>query len=403
MITLVQLYSARDHLPWESVLDQIAQLGFDGVEGFFASFEEPAEFRAALEARGLTMPQAHLPLVYLEQDFDQALAGARALGVHVVIAPWLPADQRPGDVAGWQALGRRLDAIEARLRAQGLRFAWHNHDFEFLPLADGRCGLDILLAEAPGMDWQADLGWMLRGGVSPVPWLHRHAGRIVSVHLKDVQAETEGASEGGWADLGHGLTDWRPIFAAMAGLPRLSSQVAEHDNPADLGRFLSRWKVAQEGLTSDRPGLLYEGFGHVTLMCRDLEGQLAFYRDVLGLAEMFRLVLPDGRQSLALRLNDRQHLELWAGASAPGSGGWHQIGLQVADLQDSLASLRKRGLGLSAPDGTALVPEGGDPIAPGADGNRRACFTDPEGNRIVLIEMARNSLQARAVARLRRD
>jgi len=30
MITLVQLFSARDFLPWDDVLDQIAHLGFDG-------------------------------------------------------------------------------------------------------------------------------------------------------------------------------------------------------------------------------------------------------------------------------------------------------------------------------------------------------------------------------------
>jgi lactoylglutathione lyase len=43
------------------------------------------------------------------------------------------------------------------------------------------------------------------------------------------------------------------------------------------------------------------------------------------------------------------------------------------------------------------------PLKRGADGNRQAWIEDPDGNRIELMEMAPDGLQARAVQRLRRS
>lgn len=248
MTTLVQLYSARNFKPWPKVLDLVAENGFDGVEGFFETFDDPAAFRADLEARGLAMPQAHVPLALLEGDFEKAVVIGKGLGLSTLIGPWLAPEERPTDAAGWQSLGRRLDTIANRLAGMGFGFAWHNHDFELTRLADGRTGMDILLESAPTMDWEADLGWAVRAGEDPLAWLSKYDGRIVSVHLKDIQPNADTAPEDGWADLGHGITDWQPAFAKMATLPRLRAKVAEHDNPADLTRFLSRWKAAHDGL-----------------------------------------------------------------------------------------------------------------------------------------------------------
>jgi sugar phosphate isomerase/epimerase len=249
MKTLVQLYSARNFKPWEGVLDLVAKNGFDGVEGFFENFSEPAAFRSVLEARGLAMPQAHVPLSLLEDDFENAVSIAKGLGVETLIGPWLAPEERPTDAAGWQSLGERLRKIAGKLQDLGFGFAWHNHDFELAPLPDGQTGMDVLLATAPSMDWEADLGWVVRAGGDPVIWLEKYAVRIIAVHIKDIQPNADVAPEDGWADLGHGITDWKPIFAKLATLPRLRARVAEHDNPADLARFLSRWKASDDLLS----------------------------------------------------------------------------------------------------------------------------------------------------------
>jgi sugar phosphate isomerase/epimerase len=250
MKTLVQLYSARNFTPWDRILDQVKSSAYDGVEGFFANYEDPAAFRRLLDERGLIMPQGHFGLDLLESNFEKAISIARTLGIDTVIAPWLAPEDRPADLAGWKILAARLDLLDHKVRGEGFDFAWHNHDFEFVPVENGLIPMDILLDAAPEMNWEADLGWILRAGGDPLDWLRARAERVVAVHLKDVQPNHATALEDGWADLGHGVSDWRPIFEEFEKLPYLKAHVAEHDNPVDLDRFLRRWSQSFKTLAS---------------------------------------------------------------------------------------------------------------------------------------------------------
>ncbi|TCA47815.1 sugar phosphate isomerase/epimerase [Rhizobium leguminosarum bv. viciae] len=248
MTKLVQMFSARNFTPWPAVLDEVRKNGFDGVEGYSAIYEDPDAFRSMLDERGLTMPQGHFDLDMLETDVARAFDIARKLGIETIIVPWLAPDRRPVDRAGWYALGERLAAIGKKVTEEGFGFAWHNHDFELTPVEGGAIPMEILLEAAPGLGWEADLGWILRAGRDPLAWLDAYAGRIISVHIKDLQENPDSAPEGGWADLGHGVNEWAPIFNKLKMLPQLQAYVAEHDDPADFSRFLRRWSDSFERL-----------------------------------------------------------------------------------------------------------------------------------------------------------
>ena len=77
-------------------------------------------------------------------------------------------------------------------------------------------------------------------------------------------------------------------------------------------------------------------------------------------------------------------------APAPESNGLNHICLTVADLDDVVRQLGARAVPLSRP------------LKLGPDGNRQAWIEDPDGNRIELMEMAADGLQAQAIERLRR-
>jgi lactoylglutathione lyase len=136
------------------------------------------------------------------------------------------------------------------------------------------------------------------------------------------------------------------------------------------------------------------GYGHVALKVADLERSLAFYRDKLGFAEMLRLHNDDGSVWLIyLRITDTQYLEIFPGAENDRAPGWNANGvnhmcLAVDDLDRTVAEIKAAGI--------ALTSE----IKTGLDHNRQAWLEDPDGNRIELMEMAPNSLQAEAITRL---
>jgi catechol 2,3-dioxygenase-like lactoylglutathione lyase family enzyme len=145
-------------------------------------------------------------------------------------------------------------------------------------------------------------------------------------------------------------------------------------------------------------------------MVRDIEKELDFYTRIIGLPEMFRLLRDDGSLFIVyLRLNDRQYLELFPWGvgdepAAPNARGMHHMCLEVADLDYTVTTLMQRGATMSQwrSDATALDEVEGPAIRVGLDGNRQSWMKDPEGNRIELMEMATDSMQYQAIARLRR-
>jgi sugar phosphate isomerase/epimerase len=235
-----QLYSARNFQPWSGVLAMLAELGYSQVEGFAGVYADPGALRAELDRNGLTMPTGHFSLDILEDDLDHAIAVAEALGIELLVCPHIAAALRPGDAAGWRAFGRRLAGLAAALRAAGRDFAWHNHDFEFAPLPDGSTPLQHILAAAPDLGWQMDVGWTIRAGADPLRWIEEHGRRIVAVHVKDIARPGTGLDEDGWSDVGHGTVDWPGLMAALRARSAARFYVMEQDNPSDVERFARR-------------------------------------------------------------------------------------------------------------------------------------------------------------------
>ena len=134
----------------------------------------------------------------------------------------------------------RLAAAHGAMARRGLTFGWHNHDFEFHALPGGETPMKIILDEAPMIDWEADIAWIVRGGGDPLDWIAQYGPRITAAHFKDIAPMGEKADEDGWADPGTGIVDWRALHAALAAQTRCAVLVAEHDNPSDFNRFAAQ-------------------------------------------------------------------------------------------------------------------------------------------------------------------
>ena len=233
-----QLYSSRKFGPLPRTLSMLSEAGYGAVEGFgglYGTEDEAGRFRAQLDAAELAMPTGHFGLDLVEGDPDSAVAIARALGAEAVYVPFLMPDARPADAEGWRAFGQRLAEAGKPVRDAGMRFGWHNHDFELRALPDGSIPMDLIL-EADGIDWEMDVAWVVKGGADPADWIDRYGDRIRAVHVKDIAPAGEKADEDGWADPGTGTMDWDGLAARLAKLD-VAHWVMEHDNPSDDARF----------------------------------------------------------------------------------------------------------------------------------------------------------------------
>ena len=107
---------------------------------------EAEGLRAMLDANGLTSPSVHTAIELLEGDFAAHAAAARTIGHETLIVPSLPTRSLT-TLEAWTGIARRFNALGAKAHDVGLRFAFHNHAVEPMPLADGTRPFDVLLGE----------------------------------------------------------------------------------------------------------------------------------------------------------------------------------------------------------------------------------------------------------------
>lgn len=224
----VQLYTLRSELArdFEGTLAAVRKIGYEEIE--FAGYHghTPEQILAVLGRHGLRAPAAHVPLEALRDDPERTFDAAEMLGHRYLIVAWLAQAHR----SSVDALRRTADTFNRVGEAaadRGLRFAYHNHDFEFTPV-ENRLPYDLLLDEtSPLHVWfELDLFWIRKGGHDPLEYFGRYPGRFPLVHVKDM------AAGGEMVDVGDGVIDWARIFGRrdQAGIEHF---IAEHDEPAD--------------------------------------------------------------------------------------------------------------------------------------------------------------------------
>jgi catechol 2,3-dioxygenase-like lactoylglutathione lyase family enzyme len=136
------------------------------------------------------------------------------------------------------------------------------------------------------------------------------------------------------------------------------------------------------------------GLGHVAFRVTDLDRALDFYVRILGLREAFRLDMA-GQPSpwiVYLQVAPGDFVELFPGAKnvgpQPGAdAGYNHFCLLVDDIHATVKELGARGL-----------PIVGAPTK-GVDNNYQFWVTDPDGNRIELMEIKPESPHHAADAR----
>ena len=225
----MQLYTVRRELEkdFEGTLTKVAALGYREVEfaGYFG--RKPAEVKALLKRLGLDAPAAHVQLSGLRGDLGPMLDAAQAIGHKYLLVAWLPVEERR-TLDNYRRLADLFNEAGAALRREGLRFAYHNHDFEFAPL-EGRVPYDLLLERTDPrvVKLEMDLYWTVKGGASPVEYFGKHPGRFHLLHVKDMDATPRRF----FADVGRGRLDFKSIFA-RAGKAGVRHYFVENDEPA---------------------------------------------------------------------------------------------------------------------------------------------------------------------------
>jgi sugar phosphate isomerase/epimerase len=228
--TAMQLYTLRDvEGSLESLLEWVAEAGFDGVEFAYRLPEsEPGLIAETLDRLNLSVAGVHANFGSLPGEQPSTVSRerlrelCRTVATTNVVVPYLEPSCFD-DAESVMETAAALSTLAESLADEGLRLHYHNHDQEFQRV-DGDYAIETLLARTD-IELELDTGWAAYAGADPAALLERYDDRISLVHVKDVDAETGTATQ-----LGSGCLDLTRLGEQL----RASSvewAIYEHDAP----------------------------------------------------------------------------------------------------------------------------------------------------------------------------
>jgi len=179
-----------------------------------------------LKANGLTAPSAHVGIEAIETGGTQTFTDAKVIGHEFITVASLPRGART-TADDWKQLAARFNKAGAACKADGFRFAFHNHN-DIVRKTGDVLPIDILMKETdPALvSYEMDIYWAVNGGADPLQLLAAYPGRFAIFHAKD----SMGPPDHKMADVGAGVIDFKTIFARAKGVEHY---FVEHDNPPD--------------------------------------------------------------------------------------------------------------------------------------------------------------------------
>jgi sugar phosphate isomerase/epimerase len=225
----VQLYSVRSEMTKDPLgsLTQVAKMGYKYVEHAnyinrkFYGYA-PAEFKKVLDGLGLKMISGHT--VMGRQHWDEAkkdfsdswkytVEDAAVLQQKYVVSPSMDNSMRKtyDDFKHYMDIFNKCGEL---CKKQGMKFGYHNHDFEFSEKLNNEKLFDIMMKS---MDpdlvvVQLDMGNLYNGGAIALDVVKQYPGRFENIHVKDEIVATEGGEKYVSTIIGQGIVNAKEVI-----------------------------------------------------------------------------------------------------------------------------------------------------------------------------------------------
>jgi sugar phosphate isomerase/epimerase len=206
----LQLYSVRDEMGKDPMgtLTQLARMGYVYVEHAnyvdrkFYGFT-PTEFKKVIDNLGLKMISGHTVMGKSHWDeskkeftdaWKYTVEDAAFMGQQYVISPWMDESMR----SDYDTLLRYMEVFNKcgeLCKKSGMKFGYHNHDFEFSQELNGKKVFDIMMQNFDHnlVGMQLDIGNMFHAGAKALDIIGQYPGKFENIHVKDeiIDPETE--------------------------------------------------------------------------------------------------------------------------------------------------------------------------------------------------------------------
>jgi sugar phosphate isomerase/epimerase len=205
----IQLWSVRDAVgnDFPGMLKKLAEMGYTGIE--FAGYGglSAQEMKQALAANNLKPVGSHIGIEGFTKRLDEEIAYHKILGTEYLICPSSKIKTKEDTLQ----LAETFKPIIKKINDEGFKFAYHNHDYEFVTDTSDTSGeylLDILFDNLPPEAvMELDVYWAAYADVDPLAYMEKHKNRLKLLHVKQIGKDKRNV------DIGEGALDFKDIIA----------------------------------------------------------------------------------------------------------------------------------------------------------------------------------------------
>ena len=243
----LQLYSVRDDMGKDPMgtLKKVAGQGWKYVE--HANYRDrkfhgwtATEFRKILDDLGLKMISGHTAFGRqhwdeTKQDFTDlwkwTVEDAAILGQEYVTSPSMDNSMRSKyeDFMHYMDIFNKCGEL---CQKSGMKFAYHNHDFEFSEKLNDKKLFDIMMTtlDPKKVVIQLDMGNLYNGGAVAMDVVKQYPNRFENVHVKDeIKVERNGKTMYESTILGEGIVGVESVLQVLTKNGGTRVYIVEHE------------------------------------------------------------------------------------------------------------------------------------------------------------------------------
>ncbi len=229
----LQLYSLRDVINQDvkGIIEQVGKWGYQELETYGYNDGKvfgmkPKDFSQLVKDNGMRVVSGHHLFGKADamkamngtilNGWERAVTDAKEAGQDYMVLAWLHDSERQ-TLDDYRFVCENLNKAGEVCKKNGIRLAYHNHEFEFQPI-NGITPYDLMLkqCEPSYVAFELDLYWVVYANQNPFTYFANHPGRFEQWHVKDMDKTDRKRN----ADVGTGMLDFAKLFAQskQAGL-----------------------------------------------------------------------------------------------------------------------------------------------------------------------------------------
>jgi len=212
----IQLWTVKENMMEDAkgTLAKLASFGFkqiesyEGPQGMFWGMGHKG-FKSYIDDLGMKIVSSHCDNL---TDFEKKSEEAAAIGMKYLICPHKGAQK---SLDNYKAFADEFNVSGKIAKKHGIKFAYHNHDYSFIPM-DGQMPQDVMMqgTDPSLVDFEMDIYWVNFANQDPIAWLKKYPNRFKLCHVKDLTKKVNNKQES--CVIGTGIIDFKKVLKAGA-------------------------------------------------------------------------------------------------------------------------------------------------------------------------------------------